>query len=168
LVYLIYSGVTLIFIFGFVILFGAPYLPTLKNQINSAFELLDLKAGQVLLELGSGDGRILYEAGKRGFKAVGYEINPLLVLYSKIKTWKYRDNVKIVWGNYWNKKWPQADGIFVFLLDRYMLKLNNKIIQEYKDPINLVSFTFKIPNKKTTDSKQGLFLYRYNQAKKVI
>jgi 16S rRNA A1518/A1519 N6-dimethyltransferase RsmA/KsgA/DIM1 with predicted DNA glycosylase/AP lyase activity len=149
-------------VFGFVILFGAPYLPTLKKQIDTAFELLDLKKGQTLIELGSGDGRILYEAGKKGIKAVGYELNPILVLYSKIKTWKYRDNVKVVWGNYWTKDWPKADGIFVFLLDRYMLKLNNKIIQKYDQPIKLVSFAFKIPGKKIIDSRQGLFLYKYN------
>ena len=154
--------VILILVFGFVILFGAPYLPTLKKQIDTAFELLDLKKGQTLIELGSGDGRILYEAGKKGIKAVGYELNPILVLYSKIKTWKYRDNVKVVWGNYWTKDWPKADGIFVFLLDRYMLKLNNKIIQKYDQPIKLVSFAFKIPGKKIIDSRQGLFLYKYN------
>ena len=162
MVYIIYALVILILVFGFVILFGAPYLPTLKKQIDTAFELLDLKKGQTLIELGSGDGRILYEAGKKGIKAVGYELNPILVLYSKIKTWKYRDNVKVVWGNYWTKDWPKADGIFVFLLDRYMLKLNNKIIQKYDQPIKLVSFAFKIPGKKIIDSRQGLFLYKYN------
>jgi len=149
-------------VFGFVILFGAPYLPTLKNQIEGAFELLDLKKGQTLIELGSGDGRILFEAGKRGIKAVGYELNPFLVVYSIIKTWKYRGEVKVIWGNYWSKDWPNADGVFVFLLDRYMQKLNKKIIHEFNQPIKLVSFAFKIPNKKIVESKQGLFLYKYN------
>lgn len=144
-------------------MFGAPYLPTLKNQIEAAFELLDLKKGQTLIELGSGDGRILLEAGRRGIKAVGYELNPFLVLYSKIKTWQYRGDVTVIWGNYWTKRWPRADGIFVFLLDRYMVKLNNKIIQEYDQPLKLVSFAFKIPDRKIDVSRRGLFLYRYNQ-----
>ena len=162
MVYIIYIVIILILVFGFVILFGAPYLQTLRNQIDGAFELLDLKKGQTLIELGSGDGRILLEAGKRGIKAIGYELNPFLVIYSKVKTWKYRGEVKIIWGNYWRKDLPEADGIFVFLLDRYMLKLNNKIVQDFKQPIKLVSFAFKIPKKKIIDSKQGLFLYKYN------
>jgi 16S rRNA A1518/A1519 N6-dimethyltransferase RsmA/KsgA/DIM1 with predicted DNA glycosylase/AP lyase activity len=144
-------------------LFGAPYLPTLKNQIDSIFELLDLRKGQTIIELGSGDGRILLEAGKRGIKAIGYELNPILVMYSRIKVYKYRGTVKVIWGNYWVKDWPETDGIFVFLLDRYMQRLNKKVIQKYSKPINLVSFAFKIPDRKIDSSKKGLFLYKYNQ-----
>ncbi|HUC78914.1 MAG TPA: hypothetical protein VMQ58_01600 [Candidatus Saccharimonadales bacterium] len=161
--YLIYVGFILILIFGSVILFGAPYLPTLKNQIDSIFELLDLRKGQTIIELGSGDGRILLEAGKRGIKAIGYELNPILVMYSRIKVYKYRGTVKVIWGNYWVKDWPETDGIFVFLLDRYMQRLNKKVIQKYSKPINLVSFAFKIPDRKIDSSKKGLFLYKYNQ-----
>ena len=163
MIYLIYIVFALILIFGSVILFGAPFLPTLKKQIDPIFELLDLNEGQTLIELGSGDGRILYEAGRRGLYAIGFELNPLLVLYSIIKTWRYRGKVKIVWGNYWQQKWPKTDGIFVFLLDKYMQKLNNKIIQEYKQPVKLVSFAFKIPNRDIDDQRSGIFLYRYNK-----
>ncbi|HUY53231.1 MAG TPA: hypothetical protein VMV24_01495 [Candidatus Dormibacteraeota bacterium] len=112
--YLIYIVLALILIFGFVILFGAPFLPTLIKQIDPIFELLDLQEGQTLIELGSGDGRILYEAGKRGLNAIGFELNPILVVYSMVKTWRYRKKVKIIWGNYWKEKWPETDGIFVF------------------------------------------------------
>jgi SAM-dependent methyltransferase len=160
---LLYILIGVILIFGFVILFGAPYLPTFKKQIVQAIELLDLKPGQHLIELGCGDGRVLLEAAKRGLKVTGYEINPILVLVCIIKTWKYRNNVKVVWGNFWQKNWPPTDGIFVFLLDKYMNKLNQKIIQTYSKKVNLVSFAFKIPNRPIDDEKNGLFLYRYNQ-----
>ena len=159
--YLIYLVFILIFIFGFVILFGAPYLPTLKKQVDTIFELLSLKTGQTMIELGSGDGRVLVEAGKRGIKAIGYELNPILYLYSKFKTRKYND-VKVIWGNYWVKDWPETDAIFVFLLDRFMVKLNKKVIHKYSNPINLVSYAFKIPGRKINRSKNGMFLYKYN------
>lgn len=68
-----------IIIFGFVILFGAPYLPTLKPQIKIALDMLDLQPGQTLIEIGSGDGRVLKAAAERGWNAVGYELNPVLV-----------------------------------------------------------------------------------------
>ncbi len=41
----------LIFCFGFVVAFGAPYLPTLGKQQQQALELLGLKPGQTMLEL---------------------------------------------------------------------------------------------------------------------
>ena len=60
---LIVGGVILIF--GFVVFFGAPYLPTFNKVQNTALDLLDLKPGQTLIELGSGDGRVMREAAKR-------------------------------------------------------------------------------------------------------
>jgi SAM-dependent methyltransferase len=150
-----------VLMFGFVVLFGAPYLPTLKKQISVAFELLDLRPGQTLLELGCGDGRVLKAAAERGLNVVGYELNPILALAARLHTWRYRKQVKIIWGNYWRAGWPEAHGIFVFLLDPYMEKLNKKIIQECSKPVNLVSFAFKIPGRPITKEKDGLYLYRY-------
>lgn len=153
-----------ILVFGFVILFGAPYLPTLKKQTDDALDLLDLKSGQTMLELGCGDGRVAKAAAKRGLRVIGYELNPILVLIAKLNTIKYRGRVQIIWGNYWRKEWPQADGIFVFLLDKYMEKLDKKIIQKtklQKQPIRLLSYTFKVPGREPDAQKGGLFLYKY-------
>ncbi|MCA9332791.1 hypothetical protein KDA00_02860, partial [Candidatus Saccharibacteria bacterium] len=113
--------------FVFVIAFGAPFLPTLKPQVENALDLIDLEPGQTLIELGSGDGRVLLEAAKRGINAVGYEINPLLVMYSIWITRKYRKEITIKLANFWNVKLPKCDGIFVFLLNPYMEKLDKKI-----------------------------------------
>ncbi len=154
--------VVVLLMFGFVILFGAPYLPTLKKQTDDALDLLDLKPGQTLLELGSGDGRVMLAAAKRGLHVVGYELNPLLCIVSMFVTIRYRKQITVVWGDFWKKQWPAADGIFVFLLDKYMEKLNNKIIQEQKGKkVKLVSFAFTIKDKKPTKTKKGLYLYQY-------
>ena len=155
-------GIIVFVLFTFVILFGAPFLPTLKKNVKPAIKLIDLKPGQTLLELGSGDGRVLLEAAQAGLNVVGYELNPILYVISWVRTRRYRKQVKIVLGNYWNKKWPEADGIFVFLLHRYMKKLNTRIVQTYDKPIKLVSFAFKIPNRVEDTEKQGLYLYKYN------
>lgn len=156
---LIASG--LILLFGFVVAYGAPYLPTLKKQVDSGLDLLDLKPGQTLLELGCGDGRVLRAAADRGLHAVGYELNPVLVLIARLHTWQQRKSVKVIWGNYWSAAWPPADGIFVFLLDKYMPKLDKKITQEYHSGVKLVSFAFKIPEKPIAAERHALYLYDY-------
>lgn len=149
-------------VFGFVVFVGAPYVPVLSPQKEEAFRLLNLKPGQHLLELGCGDGRVLVAAAERGIRATGYEINPVLALISWLRTRKYGGSVTVIWGNYWNKDWPAADGIFVFLLDKYMQKLDKKIILTYPGKkIKIVSFAFKIPNREIKKEKLGLFLYQY-------
>lgn len=151
-----------VFLFGFVVLFGAPYVPTLKKQQETALDLLDLKPGQVMLELGCGDGKVLVAAARRGLKAVGYELNPILAITAWLRTRQFGGQVRVVWGNYWRKQWPPTDGIFVFLLDKYMQKLDTNIIQKYPGKkIKLVSFAFQIPDKKPAKSQNGLYLYRY-------
>lgn len=161
--FIIFGGIALlVFVaFAFVLGFGAPYLPTLSPQVNAALKLADLKEGQTLLELGSGDGRVLFAAAEKGYKAIGYELNPLLVIYSKLRARKYRGRVKVRWGNFWTRKWPKADAIFVFLLDNYMTKLDNKITQEYSRPVKLVSFAFTIPEKAPAKELDGVYLYTY-------
>ena len=159
---LLYLVICLVLVFGLVVLVGAPYLPTLKPSMQNAFDLLDLKPGQRLLELGSGDGRVLLEAGKRGIRATGYELNPVLVTYSKLLTWRYRKLVVVKWGNYWQAKWPKTDAIYVFLMQKYMGKLDNKIVQTYPNTnVKLVSLAFTIPGKKPVKQVKGLYLYNY-------
>lgn len=149
----------LVIVFGSVLLFGAPYLPTLEKQRKTALDLLELKPGQTLVELGSGDGRMLVAAANQGIRSIGYELNPLLVVYSWLITRRYKDLVTIRWGNFWNVKLPECDGIYVFLLDRFMSKLYKKITQEISGSVKLVSFAFKIPEIKHKTEKSGLYLY---------
>lgn len=124
--------------------------------------MVNLKPGQAIIDLGCGDGRVLNEAARLGLYGVGYEINPLLVVIAKLNTFKHRKLIKIIWGNYWTKKWPKTDVIFVFLLDKYMSKLDKKINECQYKPIVLVSFAFKIPARKAVKTSNGIYLYKYN------
>ena len=165
---MILSGIAIIllavfFISTFVILFGAPYVPTLRQTRCNALEILALKPGQTLYELGSGDGSLMSEAAAKGLNVVGYELNPLLVLVSKIRTWHYRKQVRVVWSNFWKADLSQADGIFVFQMDRSMKKLESKIIKEANGrPVKVASHAFKIPAKKPAKKLGAVFLYVYN------
>ncbi len=146
--------------------FGAPYVPTLQPQARIAIEMINLKPGETLLELGCGDGKLLVLAAQTGVYAVGYELNPILVIVAWLRTMRYRKYVKVVWGNLWNvKKWPDADGIFVFLLQKHMAKLDKKIMQWHEGkskPLKLVSFAFTIPGKAPAkQNKLGVYLYEY-------
>ena len=142
---------------------GPPYVPTLKLNIDSALDLLDLKPGQTLLDLGCGDGRVLIAAAKRGINVVGIEISPIMALLAYFRTRKYRKHVKvrIVWGNYFLSHWPKADAVFGFMIQYQMRKLDKRIEVWHDRPVRLASFAFRIPGKKEVASKDAVFLYEY-------
>lgn len=151
-----------VFLFGFVVLFGAPYVPTFSKQAHVALDLLALQPGQTFIELGSGDGAVLKVAAQRGIRCIGYELNPLLVIMSKLRCWRYRQLVTIHCQNFWRITFPPCDGIYTFLLDRYMEKLDKKITQEITNPVKFVSYAFKIPGRAIEKQKEGMFLYTYH------
>jgi SAM-dependent methyltransferase len=153
--------ILMVALFGFVLAFGAPYLPTRRKETQAALDLLSLKKGQTLYDLGCGDGRVLKMAARQGLNGVGYELNPLLVLVAKIYTYKYRHQVKIVWGNFWKADISKADGIFIFLIERFMRKLDLKLQKEVRKPVRVVSFAFKIPDRKIEKNNDGMHLYKY-------
>ncbi|MCA9325355.1 class I SAM-dependent methyltransferase [Candidatus Saccharibacteria bacterium] len=147
--------------FGVVLLVGAPYLPTMKKQVQAGLDLLDLKPGQTMLELGCGDGKVLIAAAQRGIVCVGYELNPILAAISWLRTRRFGRRVRVVWGDYWRTEWPTADGIYAFILPKYMPKLDTKITQLKHNSVRLVSIAFPIDTRKPAKSTQGLYLYVY-------
>ncbi|HXV81245.1 MAG TPA: methyltransferase domain-containing protein [Candidatus Binatia bacterium] len=54
-----------------------PYVPTPQEVVERMLELAEVKKGDVVYDLGSGDGRIVITAAKKyGVKAIGFEIDP--------------------------------------------------------------------------------------------
>jgi hypothetical protein len=159
------SSLVIIGMFFIVLFYGAPFLPTLTKQQKQALDLLDLQPGQLLLELGSGDGSILKLAAERGIHSIGYELNPLLFLYSKVATYKYRHMIRIKLANFWTQSLPECDGMYVFLLDKFMPRLHTKITQEITSSVKVVSFAFMFPDKTPAKEVNGLYLYAFRATK---
>src|SRR3989344_831629 len=63
-----------------------PYVATKKEKIETIIKLAQIKPHETAIDLGSGDGRLLLAAAQKGARAIGYEINPFLVLLTRVKT----------------------------------------------------------------------------------
>lgn len=155
----------IVLFFAVVVLFGAPYLPTHKRQVEVALDLLDIKAGMVVVDLGAGDGVFLKAAARRGAVVHGYELNPILCAIAWLRCLRYRKQVHLHMGNYWRSHLPaKTDAVFVFLLARFMRKLDKKLeaeVERQKHSLRLASYTFAIPGKQALEVKEGVFLYEY-------
>lgn len=61
---------------------GAPFVPSTQKTSECMIALSGCKAGENIIDLGSGDGRLVRLAAAKGAHALGVEINPFLVWYS--------------------------------------------------------------------------------------
>jgi len=149
--------------FLLVVLRGAPYVPTHKPAVEHALDMLNLPKGSTILDLGSGDGVVLKAAAQRGYRAIGYEINPILCVISYLRCWKYRGQVSVRWRDFWLARMPEeTDAIFVFLAGPYLHKLHKKLSRERSKPLSVVSYGFLIPGAgDPVKSENALHLYKF-------
>ena len=155
----------LIFI-SFLIIFpftlGAPFEPTNKKTLRKMIEFSEVKKGEKVADLGSGNGRIVIEFAKLGAEVHGFEINPFLIWFSKrkIKKLGLQDKAFIHWKNFWNQNLSKYDIIIVFQIGFIMKNLEKKLKKELKKGSRIVSNTWKFPNWKTEKREGDAYLYK--------
>lgn len=160
---LLWSLCGLIFIFGFVVFFGAPYVPSKQKHLKVAFDsLYRLSKKDVLLDLGSGDGRVLREAARRGARAVGYELNPLLVLIANLLTKDKKRAISKV-ANIWTASFPlDTTVVYIFGDGRDIKRLERKITSEatrLKRELYVISYGFTLPGRAPKNQAAAYYLY---------
>jgi hypothetical protein len=154
-----------ILLFGFVVFWGAPYVPSKKNDLKRALdELYPLTKDDMLVDVGSGDGVVLREAAKRGARAVGYELNPALVLISR---WLSRahPNIRIYTANFWHVALPvETTVVYAFAVSRDSAKMVKKMASEADRlgrPLTLISYGCTMPDQTPVKKVGAHYLYQF-------
>lgn len=151
-------------IFALPALTGAPYVPSKSREVRRLFtEALPLGKDDVVLDIGSGDGVVLMIAAQQGARAIGYEINPFLVLISR---WRLRKlpGVQVRWANIWRR--PVLDKVTVMYTFgdgrdiAKMFRLAERQAAAQTEPLTFVSYGFAIPGMRPTKEYYGYFLYQ--------
>jgi len=159
-------GITLIFRYFLGVGVGAPYLPIHTKYLKSLFIELDIRPGMTVMDLGSGDGKILLEAAKRDTRVIGYEINPLLTWISQWRLRAWKNDATIYRKNLFEADISRADIIFVFGITGMMFRLSQKLLREGKAGAQIVSFAFELPGFAESERRGIAFLYRIPQRTK--
>ena len=124
---------------------GALYVSTSRAKIAAFIDAVPMKADQMLVDLGCGDGRVLREAHKRyGVRTVGYEINPLAYLKARLLSIGF-NKIKIKRQNFWKADLSQADVVFCYLYPDVMKRLAAKLVAGLKPGAIIVSSNFSLP-----------------------
>lgn len=143
---------------------GAPYFPVRKRDIEDAFTLVDVTEKDTVIDLGSGDGKILLACAKKGATVIGYELNPVLVLISR---WRLRmyPKARIYWKNLFLADLSNVTKIFVFGLNPIMAKIEEKIQREARLEIDIISFAFAFP-RLMKKAEKGMAMHYINNLHK--
>ncbi len=143
---------------------GSPYVPSHSLQVKNAFtELYNISKKDVLVDIGSGDGLVLRAAAKLGARAVGYEINPILVVVSKLLSRKYK-NINVMLADFWLTNLPDnVTVVYVFSVTRDVKKIVDKIQKEanrLKRSIYIISYGGEFKCIKSIKNLGAHFLYK--------
>lgn len=130
--------VTILILIGLVLLIptayaakiGAPYAPTFSPAIKKALDFIKLDSNDVLVDLGAGDGKVLLAAHKRGAKAIGFELSPIMAFVIWIRALgKKRISVRM--SNFYKKEIPpETTVIFIFLIPENMKKVKEYLTKQ--------------------------------------
>ena len=119
------------------------WVPTSQALVNKMLDLAKLTPNDYLMDLGSGDGRTVITAAKRGARATGVEYNPKMVELSKRNAQKegVGEKAQFINGDIFQTDFSQATVITLFLLPELNLKLRPKIL-DMKPGTRVVSNSF--------------------------
>lgn len=151
--------------FGFVAFFGAPYVPSRKRDVEHALcELYTLNNKDVLLDLGSGDGTVLRAAACHGAKAIGFELNPILVLISRFLSRRF-PKVETRVANMWHASFPlDTTVVYIFGVSRDADRLQHKLQVEattLNRPLAVICYGTTLAKVKPTSQAGAHFLYMF-------
>lgn len=147
----------------FAIISFAPYVHSGRKKILNMLELADVCEGMAILDLGSGNGDLCISAAKRGAKAVGLEINPLLVWLSNHKTKRrgLSDKATFVRADLWRYRFPAGtQAVFVYGMPEKMRPLWKKLKAELQPGTAVISHAFSFPEIKPEKEIGNVRLYR--------
>jgi len=123
----------------------APYYPTPLTIVEKMLDLGELKAGEKMFDLGSGDGRIVIMAAQK-YKADATGVEFVDDLYrqsmQKIRTLGLEKTARIIHGDIFKQDYSSADMVTVYLLPASNNKLRPLLEQQLKKGTRIVSHDF--------------------------
>jgi len=123
---------------------GAPFVPTPQKAVLAALDLAKVGNGDVLVDVGAGDGRVLVAAIKRGADAVGFELSPFLWIIAKANLLFNRSEAKLLLRDGFNADFSGVNVIFLFLMPKTLPVLLAKLKKTAKPGTRIITYSFPL------------------------
>jgi SAM-dependent methyltransferase len=141
------------------------FVPTPMSVVDGMLRLADVGPKDVVYDLGSGDGRIVIAAAKRGARGVGIELDPSLVAEStrNAKAAGVASRVQFIEGDIFRTDVSAATVVTLYLLSEINERLRPKLLRELKPGARIVSHRFRMgdwePKRSLKVSGQDVWLW---------
>jgi SAM-dependent methyltransferase len=142
------------------------FVPTPLEVVRAMLTLADVGPGDVVYDLGSGDGRIVIEAARRGARGVGIDLDPALVAQASVNASKagVLDRVRFIEGDFFTADLSQASVVTMYLLSSINQRLRPKLLRELEPGARIVSHRFGMgdwkPDRERHVGQTEVFLWR--------
>jgi SAM-dependent methyltransferase len=151
-----------------------PYVPTPQPVVDKMLDLAKVKKGDVVYDLGCGDGRIVITAVKeRGARGVGIDLNPQRIAEAKLnaKEAGVADKVEFTVGDLFKTDFSQASVVTLYLLPSVNAKLRPQLWRQLKVGTRVVSHAFDMgsdwpPEKTETVGGSTVYYWTITKANK--
>lgn len=152
----------------------APWVPSFRRDYERALAFSELAPGEVLYDLGCGDGRFLFFAASRiPVRAQGIELVFPLAWLGMLRAHRFRGpgTVRIRWGDLFGARVSEADVVFLFGTPRPLAgRVRRKLAAELRSGARIVSYLFPLeglePDGVSYDSSGRSPIYRYRVGEK--
>ena len=141
---------------------GPFFVPTRQKYVPRIIAMLDIKSGEKIVDLGSGDGRLLIAIAQAGGEAYGYEHNPILVWRSRHAARRLGLDGKIIISrsNFWKEDVSSYNAAVIYGIPYIMRRLEKKLQRELRPGARVVSYSFQFPTWEPVKSDRRVYLYR--------
>jgi precorrin-6B methylase 2 len=145
-------------------LYGLPPVPTRTERIRKALQLAKLQPGEMLYDLGAGEGRVLLVAAREfGARAVGIEIGPVqcLWIWLRVHASGLGDRIRVKWADFYKADLHEADVVFVYATSKEIAKLAPRVQTAMQPAARLVSISadFAEWEPSAFDQRELIFVY---------
>jgi hypothetical protein len=126
---------------------AGPYVPTPQYIVDRMLQLAGVSAADYVIDLGSGDGRIVITAAKQfGARGMGVDISEKLVDLATTNSHKERvaDKVRFVRQDAFKTDISQASVLTLYLLPRFVLDLRPRMLAQLKPGARIVSHDYSL------------------------
>jgi len=143
------------------------YIPTPQPVVDAMLEVAGVSSGDVVYDLGSGDGRIVITAAKKhGARGVGIELDPALVKKAteNAAAAGVSDRVRFVTQNLFDADIRDATVVTLYLLQSINERLRPKLVRDLKPGTRVVSHVFNMgpewpPEKRLMVDRSPIYLW---------